>query len=184
MNRIRRLLAALMALLLALGLTACGMDREDIAAAAPAAPEANYAEEVPQETDIPAAPEANYAAEDPQETDAPALDPEGWYTTKEDVALYLYTYGKLPENFITKNEARALGWSGGGLDDYAPGKSIGGDTFGNYEGLLPDGTYHECDIDTMNASGRGAKRIVYSTDGRIYYTGDHYESFTLLYGEE
>ena len=113
-----------------------------------------------------------------------SIEEDGWYTSREDVALYLYTYGKLPGNFITKDEARALGWSGGGLDDYADGKSIGGDRFGNYEGILPDGDYHECDIDTMHASSRGAKRIVYSSDGRIYYTGDHYESFELLYGEE
>ena len=100
------------------------------------------------------------------------------------MALYLHLYGTLPGNFITKSEARSLGWSGGSLDDYAPGKSIGGDRFGNYEGLLPDGDYHECDINTMHASARGAERLVYSDDGRIYYTNDHYESFTLLYGEE
>ena len=64
---------------------------------------------------------------------------------------------------------------------------IGGDRFGNYEGLLPDAPgreYHECDIDTLHAASRGAKRIVYSNDGLIYYTEDHYESFILLYGEE
>lgn len=119
---------------------------------------------------------------EPEENDPePTLDPDGWYTTKEDVARYLFEYGTLPGNFITKDEARALGWSGGGLDDYAPDKSIGGDRFGNYEGLLPEGSYHECDIDTMHASSRGAKRIVYSDDGRVYYTDDHYESFTQLY---
>ncbi len=115
------------------------------------------------------------------------LDMDGSYTTKEDVALYIHLYGKLPGNFITKNEARDLGWDGGGLEDYAPGKCIGGDRFGNYEGLLPDAdgrTWTECDIDTLGASSRGAKRIVFSNDGLIYYTDDHYESFTLLYGEE
>lgn len=106
------------------------------------------------------------------------------YTTKEDVALYIHTYGCLPENFMTKNEARKLGWEGGGLEDYAPGMCIGGDHFGNYEGLLPeDRDYTECDIDTMGKSSRGAKRIVFSDDGLIYYTDDHYESFELLYGE-
>lgn len=112
------------------------------------------------------------------------LDPDGSYTTCEDVALYLETYGELPDNFITKKEARKLGWEGGSLEPYAPGKCIGGDKFGNYEGLLPkDGgrTYKECDIDTLGAKSRGAKRIVYSNDGLIYYTEDHYESFTLLY---
>lgn len=110
---------------------------------------------------------------------------DGTYTSKEDVALYIFTYNKLPTNFITKKEAKKLGWSGGSLEDFAPGKCIGGDKFGNYEGTLPEyGTYHECDIDTLGKSKRGAKRIVYSDDGRIYYTGDHYENFELLYGEE
>ena len=132
----------------------------------------------------------------PNETEAPPpetteaelwLDPDGSYTTKEDVALYIYLYGELPKNFITKNEARDLGWSGGGLDKYAPGMCIGGDRFGNYEGLLPDAKgrrWTECDIDTLGAKSRGAKRIVFSNDGLIYYTDDHYESFELLYGEE
>lgn len=117
--------------------------------------------------------------------DAPAvMDFHGSYTTKEDVALYLYVYHQLPENFITKNEARDLGWEGGGLEDYAPGMCIGGDRFGNYEGLLPDAegrTWTECDIDTLGKNSRGAKRIVFSNDGLIYYTDDHYESFELLY---
>ncbi len=120
-------------------------------------------------------------------TAAPAIDEDGSYTTKEDVALYIHTYGKLPKNFITKNEAEKLGWTGGGLESYAPGKCIGGDRFGNYEGLLPKKsgrTYTECDIDTLGRSSRGAKRIVFSNDGLIYYTDDHYESFELLYGED
>ena len=117
---------------------------------------------------------------------ASAIDENGSYTSKEDVALYLDTYGRLPDNFITKNEARELGWEGGGLEPFAPGKCIGGDRFGNYEGLLPkaDGRkYTECDIDTLGKDSRGAKRIVFSNDGLIYYTEDHYESFELLYGE-
>ena len=121
----------------------------------------------------------------PEATEA-AIDEAGIYTTKEDVSLYLYTYGHLPENFITKSEARALGWSGGGLDGYADGKCIGGDRFGNNEGLLPEATgrkYYECDIDTLHADDRGPKRIVFSNDGLIYYSGDHYDSFELLYGE-
>jgi len=103
------------------------------------------------------------------------------------VALYLYTYGHLPDNFITKKEARKLGWEKGSLEPYAPGMCIGGDYFGNYEGLLPEADgreYTECDIDTLGAKSRGAKRIVFSNDGLIYYTEDHYESFVLMYGEE
>lgn len=116
-----------------------------------------------------------------------ALDKNGVYTTKDDVALYLYTYGELPSNFITKKEAQKLGWEGGSLEPYAPGKCIGGSRFGNYEGILPekDGrSYTECDIDTLGKNSRGAKRIVFSNDGLIYYTGDHYKTFELLYGEE
>ena len=118
----------------------------------------------------------------PAPTEEPALDENGSYTTKEDVALYIHLYGKLPGNFITKDKARDLGWTGGGLEKYAPGKCIGGDRFGNYEGLLPKGkSYRECDVDTLGASSRGAKRIIYSDDGGIWYTDDHYESFTKLY---
>ena len=114
------------------------------------------------------------------------LDEHGSYTTKEDVSLYLLQYGHLPENFITKNEARKLGWEGGSLKEFAPGKCIGGDRFGNREGLLPAAkgrTWTECDIGTLGKSSRGAKRLLFSNDGLIYYTDDHYESFTLLYGE-
>lgn len=116
----------------------------------------------------------------------PLPDIDGSYTTKEDVALYLHIYGQLPLNFITKSEARKLGWSGGAVEPYAPGKCIGGDKFGNREGLLPKApgrTYKECDIDTLGGGPRGAKRIVFSNDGLIFYTDDHYESFELLYGE-
>lgn len=115
------------------------------------------------------------------------IDENGTYTTKDEVALYIREYGKLPDNFITKDEARALGWQSGGLERYAAGKCIGGDVFGNREGLLPEKAgrvYYECDIDTLGADSRGAKRIVFSNDGLIYYTDDHYDSFQLLYGEE
>ena len=117
-----------------------------------------------------------------------AISEEGTYTSKEEVAAYLNEYGHLPSNFITKKEAQKLGWvsSEGNLDEVAPGMSIGGDYFGNYEGLLPeadDRDYYECDID-FDGTYRGGKRIVFSNDGLIYYTEDHYESFELLYGEE
>lgn len=112
------------------------------------------------------------------------LPEDGTYTTKEEVALYLHLYNHLPSNFITKKQAQKLGWEAGDLWRFAKGKSIGGDRFGNYEGLLPQGkTYKECDIDYTGGK-RNGKRIVFSEDGCIYYTGDHYKSFTLLYGEE
>lgn len=110
-----------------------------------------------------------------------AIAEDGEYTSKKDVAMYIHTYGKLPSNFITKKDAQALGWNGGSLEPYAPGKSIGGDRFGNYEGLLPDGKYKECDIDTKGKKSRGSKRLVFDDKGNIYYTDDHYESFTQLY---
>ena len=119
--------------------------------------------------------------EDGAQDPGQAIEENGSYTTKEDVALYIHTYGKLPPNFITKKAAQKLGWEGGSLEPYAPGKCIGGNYFGNYEGILPEGNYKECDIDTLGKKSRGAKRIIYSDDGRIYYTEDHYKSFTQLY---
>ncbi|MBE6970441.1 MAG: ribonuclease [Ruminococcaceae bacterium] len=112
------------------------------------------------------------------------IDEEGWYYSAEDVSLYLVTYGELPDNFVTKSEARELGWAGGSVEQYAPGRAIGGDIFQNREGLLPkiEGvTYYECDIDTEGTSSRGGERLVFSDDGWIYYSPDHYESFELLY---
>ena len=124
----------------------------------------------------------NKPSDDPsKEEDDGQIKEDGVYTSKDDVALYLHTFGKLPKNFMTKEEARALGWNGGGLDPYKDGYCIGGDVFSNYQKILPEGKYHECDIDTLHKSVRGAKRLVYSDDGRIYYTEDHYDSFTQLY---
>ncbi len=115
--------------------------------------------------------------------DEPELEEDGYYYSKEEVALYLHIYGRLPDNFITKKEAKKLGWRGGSLEKYAPGHVIGGDRFMNNEGILPKGkTYYECDIDTLGKKKRGSKRIIFSDDGYIYYTEDHYESFVLLYG--
>jgi len=114
------------------------------------------------------------------ETDSSVVEDES-YDDFESVAQYIKLYNKLPSNFITKKEARSLGWdSGRDLWDYAEGKSIGGDYFGNYEELLPekDGrVWYECDIN-YKGGRRGADRIVYSNDGLIYMTTDHYESFT------
>ena len=180
------IVSVLLALVLLLFFGAPGAEE----AAAPQ-PEAQIVQTVTEESVMPeteAQTETAEAAEEPAEEPEPAeaIAEDGWYTTKEDVALYIHTYGKLPDNFITKDEARELGWEGGGLEDYDPGKCIGGDRFGNYEGLLPKASgrkYTECDIDTMGQDSRGPKRIVFSNDGLIYYTEDHYESFELLYGE-
>ena len=126
------------------------------------------------------------AAPTPRGTESPVQYGED-YDDKDRVALYLHLFGELPPHFITKEQARKLGWDGGEVEDLRAGAAIGGDYFGNYEGLLPKKkgrTYYECDIDTVGKRSRGAKRIIYSSDGLIYYTDDHYESFTLLYGEE
>ena len=140
-----------------------------------------------------------------EEPDAPELESEvqepdsGTEDTQEDAAndnlptygnnyydlvnvvLYLNVYGELPPNYITKSEAQALGWEGGSVEKYKEGAAIGGDYFGNREGLLPaaDGRkYTECDIDTHGYSSRGARRLVFSNDGLYFYTSDHYESFS------
>jgi len=198
----KRKLSLFFALLLSLLLVSCGgkgdasasvsaaLSVPDASASAPdaSAPDGSSAPESSSPSpDASANPDASSSSPDasaPAEPDP--LDEDGVYTSKEDVALYLHQYGHLPDNFITKKEAQALGWPGGDLEPYAPGMCIGGDRFGNYEKILPEASgrsYHECDIDTLGASKRGAKRIVYSTDGLIYYTEDHYETFELLYDD-
>ena len=110
------------------------------------------------------------------------IDENGSYDQKDDVALYLITYEHLPSNYMTKDEARKYGWEGGALSQVIEDKCIGGDVFGNYEGILPEeDTYYECDIDTLGKTSRGAERIVWSDDFDVYYTEDHYETFELLY---
>ena len=103
---------------------------------------------------------------------------DGIYDSKDEVALYIHTYGRLPQNYVTKSQHNAMG--------EPTDKCCGGDRFYNKEGLLPNKSgrlYYECDIDTLGTKSRGQKRIVFSNDGLVYYTGDHYRSFTLLYGE-
>lgn len=149
-------------------------------------------ESAPADSPAPTAEPTATPSPEPTATPAPTATPcpveeDGWYNGRDEVALYIHLFGHLPPNYITKKEAEKLGWPGGSLEPYAPGMSIGGDYFGNYQGLLPSKkgrSYHECDIDTQGKKKRGDKRIVYSNDGLIYYTSDHYESFTLLYGEE
>ena len=176
----KRLLALILALTMLLSLTGCG----EIFGFLPGQTEATAPTVPTTEAAEPTDPTPPPTTEAPTE---PPIDEDGWYYSKEDVALYLHTYGKLPGNFLTKNQARALGWSGGSVERYKQGAAIGGDNFGNREGLLPNASgrrYFECDIDTLGKSSRGAKRIVFSNDGLIYYTDDHYASFTLLYGGE
>ncbi len=116
------------------------------------------------------------------------IQEEGLYNSLEDVAFYIHKYGKLPNNFIRKEEAVKLGWESnkGNLWDVTDKKNIGGDRFGNREGFLPkdkDRQYYEADI-CYDGGFRGPERIVYSNDGLVYYTKDHYKTFVLLYGDE
>lgn len=139
--------------------------------------------EIPPETETTSYTEEETVTE--SEIEKLSVEKDGSYTTPEDVAEYIHTFGTLPNNFITKSEAKALGWdsSKGNLRDVAPGKSIGGDYFGNYEGLLPTKKgrkYTECDVN-YDGGYRGGERIIFSNDGLIFYTDDHYESFTQLY---
>lgn len=116
------------------------------------------------------------------------LDPDLAYTSLEDVALFLHQYGKLPKNYIKKSKAYDLGWDPqeGNLWDVADKMIIGGDSFGNREGKLPkekNRKYFEADINYQGGR-RGAERLIYSNDGLIYYTKDHYNTFELLYDKE
>ena len=123
--------------------------------------------------------------------DAPAAsaaipeNPDKPLTEPQDIADYIFLYGKLPPNFITKKQAQNLGWdsSWNYVSDVAPGKSIGGDRFGNYEGLLPTKKgrqWYEADC-YYTKGKRNAYRILFSNDGLVYYTDDHYESFTQMF---
>ena len=163
-GKLRTLALVLLAVLLIL--TGCSLPavREDIAELplADAAPETEKA--------VPA-----------EERAGPVIEPQA-------IADYLFAYGKLPDNFITKKEAQDLGWDStrNYVSDVAPGKSIGGDRFGNYEGRLPKAKgrkFFECDANYTGGK-RGAERIVYSSDGRIWYTKDHYETFEELFPSE
>ncbi|MFC9708842.1 ribonuclease [Paenibacillus sp. NPDC056933] len=105
-------------------------------------------------------------------------------TQFDEVAAYISEHHELPENYITKREARELGWepSKGNLENVAPGKSIGGDVFQNREGLLPKKkgrTWYEADINYSGGT-RGSDRILYSNDGLIYKTTDHYRTFEQI----
>ncbi|WP_090676175.1 ribonuclease domain-containing protein [Paenibacillus tianmuensis] len=105
-------------------------------------------------------------------------------TSFEDVANYIKAHNKLPDNFITKDEAKNLGWDPqkGNLHKVAPGKSIGGDVFQNREGKLPKKkgrVWYEADIN-YKSDRRGKDRILFSNDGLIYKTEDHYETFEQI----
>lgn len=171
-NAFRRLVALLLALLLALGgLTAAAAeDWRDLLRGLYGLTEdydgGDTGSETGEQTEV--------------EFELPVTDPQ-------QIVNYLEIYGELPENFITKNEAKALGWDSryNYVGEVAPGKSIGGDRFGNYEGLLPEKKgrkWYECDAN-YRGKKRGAERVLFSSDGLYYYTDDHYNTFTQMYPE-
>ncbi len=132
--------------------------------------------------------DANTDTETSTDSDGSSVLEDGEYLDRDSVAAYIHKYGRLPKNFLTKDEARALGWdsSKGNLWVVAPGHAIGGDIFRNYEGQLPKKSgriYYECDVN-YDGGYRDAERIVFSNDGLIFYTSDHYETFTELYAED
>ena len=170
----RKKLFALAALLLAglLVLTGCGQQETALSGA-------------PAPTEFLTVVTAEPAGAPKAETTDPPAEEAGPVTEPQAIADYLFEHGKLPENFITKEEAQDLGWdsSRNYVSDVAPGKSIGGDRFGNYEGQLPKAKgrkFFECDANYTGGK-RGAERIVYSSDGRVWYTKDHYGTFEELF---
>lgn len=192
MKKTYRILLILTAIL-AFALAACGkpgvqdkaMPSSEVQAQLSGEP---ASEEITETSDEPSSEELTQPAGEPASESAEAAILESDTPTgKDELAAYIHKFGRLPDNFITKKEAGKLGWSSGkDLWDSAYGYSIGGDRFGNIEGYLPDAPgreYRECDVG-YEGGKRGAERIVYSNDGLIYYTADHYNTFELLYGEE
>lgn len=183
MRRIRWIALALALLLAGLLASGCqgGTGLKDPGAAAALPTEA-----LPTEALLTAEPEEQAAAEatkapEPEKKAGPITDPQG-------IADYLFRHGELPPNFITKAEAKALGWdsSRNYVSDVAPGMSIGGDRYGNYEGKLPKAKgrkFTECDCNYRGGK-RNGERIVFSNDGRVWYTRDHYGTFEELFPSE
>ena len=165
------LAALLTALVLALG--SCTADAAVAARKKKKARPTAVVTAAPADTEAPADPEVPEETEEP----GPIIEPQ-------QIADYLFEHGELPENFITKQEAKDLGWDSyvNYVSDVAPGMSIGGDYFGNYEGKLPrvkGRKYYECDC-WYTGGKRNQYRIIYSNDGHVWYTEDHYNTFTEM----
>lgn len=170
---LKRLLAAVLALLLALGALSFAGAEDD------------WRAKLRQLYGLTDEDQTGQRSETQKETgvkfELPVTDPQ-------QVVNYLSIYGKLPENFITKREAQDMGWDSrrNYVGEVAPGMSIGGDRFGNYERKLPTQkgrTWYECDVN-YRGKKRGAERVLYSSDGLYYYTNDHYQTFTQMFPEE
>lgn len=169
----QKLLSLLLALGLMLSLAACGRE------SAPANDPPPSEETAEEDFSVEACP-ANPAAGSLSAVD---VEKGGHYTGRDDVLRYLTTYGALPENYITTEEAQALGWTGGSLEDAAPGYTIGGDAYDNQAGLLPEGPdYRICDVDTSGQEAQPSHHLAYAVDlSNIYYSEDGGESFRLIY---
>ena len=186
----KRVLSFLLALGLILSMAGCSVAPATLPSTTPAATVTPTTQQptIPQTT-VPetTVPEASVPETTLPEATAPLLDPDGHYNTKEDVALYIHLYGCLPRNYVTKDYCKnVLKCATNKVQDYWPDGAIGGDVFQNREGILPAApgrTWTECDINTWGRYQRGAERIVFSNDGLVYYTSNHYASFELLYGE-
>jgi len=189
----KRLSALLLSLMMVCSLTACGNDEvtdaviDAVADVVIDAIEDGQADTSDKFLYLPEATTDHISVVLPNDGDisfTPPVEEGAYYYDLENVVLYLEYYGELPDNYITKDEARELGWKGGTPERYLEGAAIGGDRFGNREGNLPKGDYTECDLNTNGADERGAERLVFSDDGRYYHTEDHYESFTEVWVED
>ena len=141
----KQLTAWLLALVMLFSLVGCGAD-------APVQDDSSLPQQERQAAQ-------NAPSEDAGMPDETAqIDEDGSYTTKDDVALYIHTYGHLPDNFITKKDAQALGWPGESLDPYAPGKCIGGSRFGQLRRSLARGGRTHLHRMRHRHAGRGFAR--------------------------
>jgi hypothetical protein len=88
---------------------------------------------------------------------------------------------RLPNYYVSKKQARQFGWMDwkGNLDTVLPNKMIGGDIYKNRKGKLPsetDRVWYEADIN-YEKGYRNRERLLYSNDGLIFVTYDHYHTF-------
>jgi ribonuclease len=91
--------------------------------------------------------------------------------------------GRLPANYVTKSAAVAAGWTPGKpVGSAIPGAQIGGDVFQNTSSILPSTpgrVWYETDVglsSTVSRSKQPGTRLLYSNDGLLYVTSDHYNS--------
>ena len=176
----KKLTSLFLALLLLLSMAGCAPQSPQLPETTQITTDAIVQTTVP-ETTVPETTEPE-VTEPP--TEKPTEPPATGLTYKDEVAAYIHTYHCLPSNFITKSQAKNRFGSTAPKVLSKNGYCIGGDRFYNNEGLLPDGqTYYECDIGTLysTSGSRGSKRLVYTKTGIVYYTSDHYRSFTRLY---